>query len=65
MTSHAIWVDKITGVIISIGKVNKNLNILKKNFLFNRFCTIYKTKELKVKIPERNNYSWSGIKNES
>ena len=30
MTYHAIWLDEITGVIISIKKVNKNLNILKK-----------------------------------
>ena len=30
MTSHAISVDEITGVIVSIKKVNTNLNILKK-----------------------------------
>ena len=30
MTSNAIWVDEITGVVISIKKVNTNLNILKK-----------------------------------
>ena len=29
-TSHGIWVDQITGVMIAIKKVNKNLNILKK-----------------------------------
>ena len=28
--SHAIWVDEITRVIISIKKVDKNLNILEK-----------------------------------
>ena len=31
MTSHAIWVDEITGVMISIKKVNKNLNIFKNS----------------------------------
>ena len=39
MTSHAIWVDEIKGVIISIKKVNKNLNILKK--IFNKFFNIF------------------------
>ena len=33
MTSHATQVDELTGLIVSIKKLNKNLKILKKHFL--------------------------------
>ena len=38
MTSHAIWADEITRVIISMEKVNKNLNIFKKQFFLISFA---------------------------
>ena len=38
MTSHAIRVDEITEVMISIKKFNKNLSILKKIFFLIDFA---------------------------
>ena len=38
MTSHTIWVDEITGVIISTKKVNKNWN----------FCNFVNVKWVKI-----------------
>ena len=44
----------------------ENLKLLMKCFL-NEGLVMFdkKTQQLKVKTPERNDYSWSGIKDES
>ena len=61
MTSHAIWVDEIVDVTISIKKINKSCNIFKNSFL-NKFNIIFHFLSLCVFISIQNigqNIPWT------
>ena len=40
LTSYAVWVDEITAVTISINRVDKNQNILKKFYVIFNFLSL-------------------------